>query len=429
MKVLIISHLPMATQNNVGKTFLSLFSSFDREELCQLYIYPCYPDVDRCASFYRVTDKDVLRSMLVKKPGGEVDRSRIQETAGLYERPEDESFYRNRKNKSALRRLLRDLMWSMSRWNNDQLKDWLDREKPECIFVAPGQAAFVYNFALKIAGDRKLPIVSYICDEYYFVKEPEQRLDKLRLRHLRNKIRELVEASSSLAMISEELCQAYTEEFATKVDVFMTGTSYAIAKHPRLTEHPTVISYFGNIRCNRYISLGEVGRELDCINQEQGTDYKLKIYTSEKDPEILETFSDIHAVELCGFLTGEAFQKAFQQAELLLHVEAFDAESVDFVKHSISTKIADSLASGIPLLAYGPESISSMQHLLRNDCASTAVSRLQLRDMLLSAFSDKKEMERVVYNARKVAEKYHDSHATSLRLRECIGTIIEKKAD
>ena len=39
MKVLIISHLPVATQNNMGKTFLSLFSAFEREELCQMYIY------------------------------------------------------------------------------------------------------------------------------------------------------------------------------------------------------------------------------------------------------------------------------------------------------------------------------------------------------------------------------------------------------
>ena len=46
MKVLIISHNPISNQSNMGKTFLSLFSQFDKEELCQLYIYPVIPNED-----------------------------------------------------------------------------------------------------------------------------------------------------------------------------------------------------------------------------------------------------------------------------------------------------------------------------------------------------------------------------------------------
>lgn len=40
MKVLLLSHNPVTTYNNMGKTFLSLFSAFRPEELCQLYLYP-----------------------------------------------------------------------------------------------------------------------------------------------------------------------------------------------------------------------------------------------------------------------------------------------------------------------------------------------------------------------------------------------------
>lgn len=429
MKVLIISHLPVATQNNMGKTFLTLFSGFDREELCQMYIYPAIPDVDRCASYYRVTDKDVLRALPLGCPGGEIDRSLIQETAGLYENPEDESFYRNRKNKSAARRLLRDAMWRLSRWDNPFLEAWLDREKPTCIFVAPGVAEFLYDIALKISKRRDIPIVTYICDEYYFVKEPSGLLDKLRLSHLKSKIRKLMGASTHLAVICEELRQAYTKEFSVAATTLMTGTSYAISDESRVTKSPQAISYFGNIRCNRYISLAEIGRELDSINEELGREYSLKIYTSEKDVEILGTFSQIRSVELCGFLTGEAFDKVFHEAELLLHVEAFDEDSIDFVQHSVSTKIADSLASGIPLLAYGPESVASMRHLLRNGCALTATSRAELREMLMTAFTNEAVAEQTVQNALAVAGECHDSKKTGLRLRGLIQAVIETRAD
>lgn len=416
----------MTTRNNMGKTLLSLFSEFEREELCQMYIYPSVPDMDRCSSYFRVTDKDVLRTLPFGKPGIEIERKLIGETAGLYEKPEDESFYRNRKNKSALRRLLRDVMWQLSRWNNDQLKNWLDKEKPDCIFVAPGVAKFLYNFALRIAEDRQIPVVSYVCDEYYFVKRPDAVLDRLRLKLLQKKIKELMHVSDRLVVISEELRSAYSNEFGVETETLMTGASGEIKNQPKVITSPQEICYFGNIRCNRFVSLAEVGRELDQINQEQGTDYRLKIYTAEKDPYIMERFSEIKSVVICGFLTGEAFQDAFERTEFLLHVEAFDEASVDFVQHSVSTKIADSLASGIPLLAYGPEHISSMQHLLRNECALTAVSRTQLRDMLLMAFRDTAAAERAARNGLAVAEKYHDSKQTSLRLKRLILDVIKQ---
>ena len=427
MKVLIISHLPMATQNNMGKTFLSLFSAFDRQELCQMYIYPAYPDRDCCASFYRVTDKDILKALPFGCPGGEIAPECIREDAPLYENPEDEAVYRNRRNKSALRRILRDTMWRLSRWDNDALESWLDRQKPDCIFVAPGPGKFLYNFALKIAKARKIPIVTYLCDEYYFVATPRQLLDRLRLRSLQRKIRQLMDASAHLAVICGQLQRIYGKTFNVPADVLMTGTSYEFAPEVRETAPPEHISYFGNIRCNRYLSLAQIGRTLDRINGERGTAYQLKIYTSEKDPEILRTFSPIRSVELCGFLTGKAFDETFHNARLLLHVEAFDEASIDFVKHSVSTKIADSLASGIPLLAYGPENVASMEHLLENGCALTATNEEQLEEMLLSAFTDAAARQQAARKALEVARRCHDGKATSRKLYRILTQVTERE--
>lgn len=427
MKVLIISHLPMATQNNMGKTFLSLLSEFSREELCQLYIYPAVPNVDCCASFYRITDKDVMASFLgTRNLGGEIDRTLITKDQGLYENPEDESFYRNRKNKSAMRRLLRDAMWSVSGWYNANLKAWLDREKPDCIFVAPGVAKFLYNIALRISEERKIPVVTYICDEYYFVKQPEQWLDRLRLKLLQKKIEKLLDRSAHLVVISRELEEEYTKAFSVPASVVMTGTSYSVAETVQNVLQPQEICYFGNIRCNRYVGLAEIGRELDIINCEFGTNYKLNIYSSEKDPQILSIFDDIDAVKLCGFLSGAEFDRAFHEAQLLLHVEAFDEKSVDFTKHSISTKIADSLASGIPLVAYGPREISSMGHLLRNDCAIAATSREKLRQILLTAFTEPQARDNAARNGLQTAKQYHESGAASRVLRRILTDVLQK---
>ena len=59
MKVLLLSHNPVTTYNNMGKTFLSLFSAFRPEELCQLYLYPAVPDTAAAAA--------IIASRIVKR--------------------------------------------------------------------------------------------------------------------------------------------------------------------------------------------------------------------------------------------------------------------------------------------------------------------------------------------------------------------------
>lgn len=418
MKVLIISHNPVSEQSSMGKTFMSLFSQFDPAELCQLYIYPTIPNAPHCGSYYRVTDKEALKSVVSRKRiGGEI---LPDETQTAYEKAGDESLYRSRKNKSALRRLARDAMWSLSTWYSKELKAWLDRENPDCMFVAPGVAKFIYDFALRISKDRKIPMVTYVCDEYYFVQEPDSASDKLRLKLLKDRIDTLMAKSSHLVVISQELKDNYEAKFRRPTTLVMTGAAFQRAETPNVSENPDAVCYFGNVRSNRYLSLGQIGDALNEINDELGTDYRLKIYTSEKDPEILAHLTKRKSVELCGFVSGGAFAEAIHNAGLLLHVEAFDEESIDNVRNSVSTKIADSLASGVPFLAYGPEEVSSMKHLMRCGCALTATKREELKQMLLTAFRDEAARRTAVEKALVTAERYHDSAVNSRTLKQIL---------
>lgn len=430
MKILIISHNPVSAQSSMGKTFLSLFSEFDSSELCQLYIYPTVPNESRCGSYYRVTDKEALKSVITRKRiGGEIAPERITEEQGIYENAGDESLYRSRKNKSALRRLMRDAVWMLAPWYNRELRMWLDREKPDCIFVAPGVAKFIYDFALKISRERDIPIVTYVCDEYYFVKRPDTALDRLRLGLLKAKIDKLMKKTSHLVVISRELEENYSEKFGVETTVLMTGAAFDAPKNIEVRENPKEISYFGNIRSNRFISLGQIGEVLDEINAESGENYRLKIYTSEKNQEILDSLKQYASVELCGFVTGAAFEKTLHEAQLLLHTEAFDEESIDRVRNSVSTKIADSLASGILLLAYGPAEVSSMKHLMRLNCALTATNHEELKNMLLTAFSDESVRRQTVQNALAAAREYHDSAVNSRRLKEILRRVSANSND
>lgn len=418
MKVLIISHNPITTYHNMGKTILSLFSEFDKKELCQLYIYPTIPNIDACNSYYRITDKDVLKAYYkFKALGRKIENSEIDNNSvSMFEKASDEKIYRNTKNKKPAVKFARDLMWKFSRWFNNDLKKWLLKEMPTCIFVAPGNSSFFYDIAFKCSKFLKIPIVTYICDEYYFARPNKSLLDNLYNIFLRKKIKKLVNKSDRIITICDELTNLYKNHFNIAATTIMTGTSYDIEKKQKRVLRPTSITYMGNIRCNRFNSLRQVGEKLDYINKLYKTNYKLEIYSNEKDSNILKSFENIESIEFKGFVSGKEYERIFKKSEVLMHTEAFDKYNKEIVKYSISTKIADCLGSGICLFAYGPRGVASIDYLISNDCAVSVTSENDLIEGLEKLFNDEKYRNTKVENALKLAASNHNKKNISKKL-------------
>lgn len=421
MKLLVISHNPLCTYNAMGKTLAGLLSAFRKEELCQLYIYPSFPDRDLCSSYYRITDKDVLHGLIhFSEPGGQVEKEIITPDQPPFESERDENFYHNARNKAAARRLARDGIWRLSRWYGKNLCAWLDREAPDRILVAPGPAKFLYDLALRISRDRRIPIAVYLCDENYFTQPAAGPGGRIQQKLLRRKIEELMENTSVLFTISEELREAYCTKFPVKCHVVMTGSSMTAGAVKAPGEPAVHLAYFGNLRSERYRALIQIGETLDSMGRERGCRYYLDVYSFERNPKILEQLCKPDSVVFHGFVRGKEFAEAFYASDLLVHVESFDGEMIDKVRHSVSTKIADCLASGIPLLAYGPAGHASIEHLRRNDCAFVCTDPAALRETMETAMNDSGAREEKAGKAKAVAARYHDSVSNGREIYELI---------
>lgn len=415
MKILIISHNALSTYNNMGKTLLSLFSAFPREQLCQIFVHPALPDAGACESYWRITDKQVLKSLLTfSVPGGAVAEDAANHA------PAQANANQAAGRTKPLARLGRDLMWKLSRWNGAALNKWLDAQAPDVIFLAPGYAKFIYDIALKISRSRKIPIVTYICDDYYFVEKPKGPLARLQHFLLRRKMDKLFRETAHLVGICPEILAPYTQKFGVEGTVLMTGASFTAQRRPEHGGVGAVFRYFGNIGCNRYINLARLGETLDEINRDTGKAHRLEIYTGEHREEIMARFRDIASVTVSGFIAPGDVKRKTLEADFVVHTEAFDPQSIDLVKNSVSTKIADSLACGIPLIAYGPAEVASMAHLIRHDCAFIATSPQQLRPMLDKALSDGHYFQKIVDNALQTARDCHDAETNSRKLMEIL---------
>ena len=291
MKVLLLSHNPVTTYNNMGKTFLSLFSAFRPEELCQLFLYPAVPDTACCGSYYRFTDREALHSIWDRHAvGGEISSDPACHDKFTSEK--EERTYRSPRSRSEPMRLARDLIWQLSRWDHPGLKAWLDRERPDVLFVAPGKQELLYDIALTLARERHIPIVSYICDDFYFLQGQNAFWAKLRQKRLRRKIAALLQETALTVTICPELAARYHESFGAEVTDVMTCPPFAVHPYtePGRDALHRCLTYMGNLGCGRGQPLLELGQTLDALNRQEGTDFTLEIYTDHKYPELLSVW-------------------------------------------------------------------------------------------------------------------------------------------
>ena len=133
-----------------------------------------------------------------------------------------------------------------------------------------------------------------------------------------------------------------------------------------------------------------------------------------------EAIKNSESIEYCGYVTGDAFVKAFHEAQMLLHIESFDEICIDRVKNSISTKIADSLASGIPLLVYAPEQIASVHYLKNNKAACVITDKEKLEKELMIHLTKYNERIQYALNGINVARIKHDSNVNSEKVYELL---------
>lgn len=416
MKVLILSHNCVSETQNMGKTLVSLFGAFKRTELVQLYLYPSIPKINFCKSYYRITDNDVIRSILRRnKCGGIVEPILTDVGSGLFESDKTRAQYA-KTGRGEYMRFARDILWKFGSPKSKALKEWLLAEKPDVVFYALGDAVFSLSMARWISLFLNVPLITYVCDDYFFYGKEKRGLARLFYNRIIRNIKKTINQSSCLVTICDELGEAYKNEFEIPYYTIMTGSSFEAGSIEH-AEPRHRISYIGNLSLNRWKSLLEIQEALDKINAEREQKYELVYYGREND-----NLKD--KILYGGYLDSDGVKKIMSESLLLVHTETFDIEYRARLKYSVSTKVADSLASGTCLLAYAPEEMASMKHLSQNECAYCISDRDRLYEKLSYIIETSEARLKYEEAAKQIARKHHNAIKNSDYLYELVCRIV-----
>lgn len=422
IRVLIIGHNVLDKRTAFGKTLISFFSGWESACLAEFYFHSEVPTCHVCNNYFRITDVEVFNSVFKRRAisgkefdVADIDEKRDSSRTDIGMKRKIYSFGRKR---SSLIYMARNFIWKRAKWFSKELKKWIEDFKPEVIFFAAGDYAFAYDITYKIAEEFNIPIVMYCCDDYFINRvNPRSLLSKVVYKGLIKSVNRCMIRTSAIITICDKMTEAYKNLFNKPIYTVYTG--YSTFGKPCIREKISVV-YLGKLEYDRHQSLIDIGRALKEISAKTGDVLALDIYSSETSPKILKKLNAQNGIVFHGAVGADEVKKIIADGLLVLHVESFRKKNVYKVAYSMSTKIADILAAGTCIFAYGPKNIASIEYLAENSAAITATDKTDLKERLESALFSEELRERTIENAKALAEKNHNADMVSDKIKNII---------
>jgi hypothetical protein len=411
--ILVVSNNAFSDTRNNGKTLASFFSGYPKEKLSQLYFQEELPSGDVCERFFCLSDKNVAKSLISRKGacGRIVEKG---ERLNSSEKNQSDSGILVRLVKSNLGRLARELAWRIAPWTEGPIVEWLDANPPDKVFFCAGDSAFAYDVVEFIRQRYGADLFLYITDDYILPRKTVSLAWWMRRHIVLVKMRAAITESQSVITISEKMRSEYKQLFGRDSYVAFNIPEWQPDWRTSTTPREYIeLVYAGGLHFSRWKTLQRLAWALKRynINRQHGKAAFLKIYTNDvPSPKMRSRIELAGAASYMGSLRKDELEEVIREADILVHVESFDSNSIESTRLSVSTKIPEYLAMERPVLAVGPPDVASMEFLEDAACCVTSEGSLDatVRELLMDETQRKKFAVKALTKWRALGERYRD---------------------
>jgi len=201
-----------------------------------------------------------------------------------------------------------------------------------------------------------------------------------------------------------------------------TNITNAIIEQSDCSKLPTIV-YAGNIGVGRHKPLIEIAQDVYRINRQ----IRLEIYGNAPNARVTNLLRKQPNIILKGMVGYEDIIKIMKRSDIILHVESNHKKDYKELINGFSTKIADCLAVGKCLFAYGPKEIASIEYLKENEVAFVANYKSELASLLSQIITDKSEREKHIRKALTLADRNHNIAKNSILFGNIIKNLNYKR--
>lgn len=391
---------------SIGNTFLNVLEGLPDAEFFSVYTKSGAPDA-RIQSAFQISEKMLVNKLLHKTNtvGRRVEERDVQTNA----QPDKLVTFAQKKRYTVLF-WGQALVWTLPYWKSDALHAFLDECQPDILFTLLSDSVPLNKLICHIQAYLQKPLVIYAWDNNYTLKmgavSPLRRLN----RHInRIYMRATVKKAAQMYVISGVQKRDYEKAFGIPCKVLTKSADFSGDPPVKTQYHePMQIVFTGNIGTNRWKSLAMIARALQTVNR-NGVRAQLRIYTSTPLTDKMKAALEIADTSfLMGSVPASEIPRIQSEADMLVHVEAFDRQNRLAVRQSFSTKLVDYFKAARPILAVGPRDVASIEHLIANDCALTAQTEAELVEKLTSLIGDGDALTGLARRAYDCGRAHHD---------------------
>ena len=387
------------------------------------------PDNPVALRNFAISEQQLLHNILHhNRVGRETDTMQTDSDKTKQMKQEESIYAFAKKKKFVLLSVLRECLWMLGTWKNENLRAYLRAIQPDVIFMPVFNCFYpfkILQYAKRVTGAR---VVLFHADDNYTLRQfslnPLYWLYRFRLRH---HVRKAVRGAALNYVISDVQKRDYEKVLGVPCKVLTKSADFS-GEPPVKTQYhdPMQIVFTGNIGTNRWKSLAMIARALQTVNRD-GVRAQLRIYTATPLTENMRAALDIDGSSfLMGAVPASEIPRIQSDADMLVHVEALDLKNRLAVRQSFSTKLVDYFRAARPILAVGPRDVASIEHLIRNDCALTASSAEEVRQALLSVLGGPDKLNDLSKKAYACGRAHHDKSVMQQMLQADLNRVIKE---
>lgn len=404
--------------NSFGNTFTNLFEGIENIEIAHICCQGGTMDSRLIDEAFQMTDKSVAKSILGFRSGQIIRNTLNKPSTKKINVPRKPIFY-----------FLREIIWTIGRWKSKSLRRYIETFNPDFLYLPIYRSHYMCEVDKYVIKITKKPYIVHISDDIYGYKPNISPIDKCLQDLIRKDIRQIFKNASYGEVFSPLMAEEYNNEF--KIPFYLTGKS---VDHNKLLN--TIPCHKDSKDFIRFVYTGNYGGErgLQIISLAQSINSifpkgfaVLDIYSATKaDDEIESKLSKIDCVRLKGSIKHNKILTIQQQADYLIHIEGFTQKAIFDSRLSFSTKIIDYLVAGQPIIAIGPENVTSVQELKNYDMAYIATTPQEINIILSRIAKKQTDNELKVSNGRKYLLQHRDAKKIKNEMYQRIIQLIQK---
>ena len=418
-----------------GITLSNLFKDWDKDKLAVANTGHAFSDVntDICNSYYLLGNKEHKWIF----PFNKLQR---KFTSGVFEITKNIDKNGNKKQREAYKTGFRKkivtqvLFPFLEYWGlfhtisslkiSEEFRNWLNNFKPEVLYVQVSNRVGIL-FAQELHSYLKIPLVIHNMDDWPSTISQKGLLKRYWHKKIDKDFRTLINQSSLLMTISDDMANEYKKRYKKKSVTFHNTIDIGFWKQYQrndyeLHETPTIL-YAGRIGPGVETSLELIAKAVQQVKEEFHISIKFILQTQENLP----WFNKYNCVKHSPPVPYKDLPKKFSESDFLILPYDFSEESINFIRFSMPTKAPEYMISGTPIIIFAPEMTAIVNHAKKFNWAIviTKKSSSELVKAIIFLIQNKGARETIGVNAKKIAEKDFDSNIVGDRFIRAISSI------